>query len=93
MYHFDWSNNLTAYMHSCYEKFDHPLYRIQQGNETVKGVCEIEFLSAHLSLGGNWSCELYVCEKLENCANDTLLEGGRMGHWTRNEFVVEVLFC
>ena len=78
-------------MHSCDEKFDRPLHRIQQGNETSKGVCEIEFPSAHLSHGGKWSCELYECENLgPDCWNDTLAEGGRLGNWTRKEFLVEV---
>ena len=85
-YHFDWINNTNPFMHSCDEKFRHPLYRIQQGNETLKGVCEIEFSSVHLSLGGKWSCELYECENLgPDCKNE--------GNWTSNEFVVEVRFC
>ena len=90
-YLIDWSNSGNPTMNSCDEKFDHPLYRIQQGNETVKGVCEIEFSSAHIALGGKWSCDLYECESLSpDCWNDTLVEEGRLGNWTRNEFVVEV---
>ena len=82
-------------MNSCDEQFDNPVYRTHQDNKIVKGVCEIEFSSAHISLAGRWSCWLYECENSgHDCwTNNDITEGGSMMNLTRKEFLVEVKFC